>query len=70
LWLARDPRGKDPRRGGGGRVEGQAGASARSARGEIGGGGEGLPASMRVRGRDRQNRVVGAYIRNISSSRE
>jgi hypothetical protein len=25
LWLARDPRGQDPRRGGGGRMEGQAG---------------------------------------------
>jgi hypothetical protein len=42
--------GKSGRAGGG-----RAGAGARSARGEIGGGGEGLPASMRVRGRDRQN---------------
>jgi hypothetical protein len=45
--------------GRGGRVEGQAGAGAgaRSMRGEIGGSGEGVPASMRVRGRDRQNRA-------------
>jgi hypothetical protein len=62
--------------GGGGRsTAGPAGAGARSTRGEIRGGGEGcLPASMRVRGRDRQNRApircVDAYVRNLSSSRD
>jgi hypothetical protein len=32
LWLARDPRGQDPRRGGGGRMEGQAGVGGGLAR--------------------------------------
>jgi hypothetical protein len=79
LWLARDPRGARSaagQRGKSGRAGGcRAGAGARSARGEIRGSGEGcLPASMCVRGRDRQNRApircVDAYVRNLSSSRD
>jgi hypothetical protein len=69
--------GRDPRQGSGGRVEGQAGAGVRSARGEIRGSGEGclLPASMRMRASERSaepctNPSMDTYIRHLSSSRD
>jgi hypothetical protein len=61
-------RGKSGRAGGG-----RAGAGARSARVRSGAAGK-VPASKRVRGRDRQNRApiccVDAYTSNLSSSRD